>query len=59
MRSLKTGENYNHDQKVPENAQTVLVRLKRQVLSDIEKPIPTIYDEEFKKFVSICSVFGL
>ena len=52
------GENHNHDPKLPENVQTVLVGLKRRVLSDIEKPIPTIYDEEVKKFVSICSVFG-
>ena len=52
------GENQNHDPKLPENVQTVLVGLKRRVLSDIEKPIPTIYDEELKKIVSICSVFG-
>ncbi|CAF1154928.1 unnamed protein product [Rotaria sordida] len=44
------GENHNHDPKLPENVQTVLVGLKRRVLSDIEKPIPTIYDEEVKKF---------
>ena len=34
------GENHNHDPKLPENVQTVLVGLKRRVLSDIEKPIP-------------------
>ena len=47
------GENHNHDPKLPENVQTVLVRLKRRVLSDIEKSVPTIYDEHVKKFVSI------
>ena len=39
------GKNHNHDPKLPENVQTVLVGLKRRVLSDIEKTIPTIYDE--------------
>ena len=46
-------ENHNHHPKLPENVQTVLVGLKRRVLSNIEKSIPTIYDEEVKKFVSI------
>ena len=34
------GENYNHDPKLLENVQTVLVGLKCRVLSDIENPIP-------------------
>ena len=42
------GENHNHDRKLPENVQTVLVGLNRRVLSDIGKPIPTSYDEQIK-----------
>ena len=40
------GENHKHDPKFSKNVQFVLVGLKRRVFSDIEKPIPGIYDEE-------------
>jgi hypothetical protein len=44
--------NHNHDPKLPENVQTVYRGLKRRVLTDIDEPIPKLYEEEVKKFVS-------
>ena len=48
-------EKHNHDSKLPENVQGVLCGLKRRIINDIDQPITKIYDEELKKFVSICS----
>ncbi|CAF4475878.1 unnamed protein product [Didymodactylos carnosus] len=41
-----TATSHNHDPKLPDNVQIVLTGLKRRVLTDADKPIPKIYDEE-------------
>ena len=46
---------HNHAPKLSNNVQAVLTRLKRRVLIDDDQSIGKIYDEEVKKFVSICS----
>jgi hypothetical protein len=48
------GVNHNHDLILSENVQTVFYGLKQRVLTDIDQPITTIY-EEVKKFVNVCS----
>ena len=49
------GGNHNHAPKLSENVQTVLCGLKRRILSEPDQPVTKVYDEEVKRFVSVCS----
>jgi len=48
------GTSHNHDRKLAENVQNIFTGLKCRILDDIDKPIGKIYEEEVKRFVSIC-----
>ncbi|CAF0781643.1 unnamed protein product [Didymodactylos carnosus] len=49
--------NHNHDSKLTDNVQIVLIGLKRRVLNDANKLIPKIYDEERRENGIAATVF--
>ncbi|CAM4795938.1 unnamed protein product [Rotaria magnacalcarata] len=43
---------HNHDPRLTDDVQNVFTGLKRRVITDVDKSIGKIYEEEVKKFVS-------
>ena len=52
---ISDGRSHNHTPKLCDNVQDVLARLKHRLLTDDDRSVGEIYDEEMKKFVGIFS----